>query len=548
MKPTLRLLAVALLAPLVSYTALALGDGSLAEAPRLDAEPPPPPPAARSAFLQLPPRPVPDRASLTQPLEAREKRTYAQLDGPGCIRHLWVTLRPTDNANRQVILRVYFDDSPVPHIEAPVGDFFGLMHGKPFYPINTPYLSVKGQSGYNCYFPMPFARSARIEFEGGPVRQWIYLIVDWHRYPDQTMSEPLRFCARWRREMPTSHYGEDYFMLDADGPGRLVGFVYGVRLMDNMDRWSHGGSDNLYIDGQGEHPAFLRGIGGEDAFGTSYGGALHTPETHLYAGLPFYTHEDTGEARPAQRVVGYRFFEPDPILFQESLHLRFGCMSNDICSTVYWYQTKPVRPFFKLPDTSRLLPGQDLPKGTCDLPLPDHGSWWLCGPFENVPPHTFQGALQAEPDFDPQARRGEARWVKRPAMHGFIDFGHAFRPRRKGVAVAHLGVFGLAHCLLDAPEEMTIRLRLAWDDRLMLRVNDARPIDLGQHSAFRARTVEVPLRRGANRVWLALSNEIGSNHGGWAFGFQAIGPDGQPLRPKAVMPSDSAMRTDVTPP
>ena len=363
-----------------------------------------------------------------------------------------------------------------------------------------------------------------------------HLMVDWHRYPGQSLLEPQRFCARWRREMPTPRYGEDYLMLDADGPGRLLGFVYGVRLIDNTDRWSHGGSDNLYLDGQGEHPMFLRGIGGEDTFGTSYGGALHTPETHLYAGIPYYTHADVGEARPAQRLVGYRFFEPDPIPFEESIHLRFGCMSNDLCSTVYWYQASPVRPFFKLPDAPKLLPGQELPRGTCDLPLPDHGTWWLCGPFDNATKQALQSALPAESEFKPQARYGEARWVQRPSLHGFVDFGHAFRPERQGVGVAHLGVVGLAHCVLNAPQEMTVRLRIAWDDHLVLRVNDAPSMDLGRHSAFRARTVEVPLRRGANRVWLKLSNEVGSNHGGWVFAFQAIGPGGQPLWPKAGEP------------
>jgi len=116
--------------------------------------------------------------------------------------------------------------------------------------------------------------------------------IDWHRYPDQALEEPMRFSAQWRRELPTKRYDEDYLMLDADGPGRLLGFFYGVRLMDDQDRWSHGGGDNIYIDGEGEHLAYLRGIGGEDTFGTGYGGALHTPpETNLYQGMPYYVHE-----------------------------------------------------------------------------------------------------------------------------------------------------------------------------------------------------------------------------------------------------------------
>ena len=118
-------------------------------------------------------------------------------------------------------------------------------------------------------------------------------------------------------KMPTQRYGEDYLMLDADGPGQLLGFVYGVRLLDDTDRWSHGGAENIYIDGHGEHPVFLRGIGGEDTFGSGYGGALHPPETHHYAAMPYYLHEDVGEARPAQRLVGYRFFEKDTLPFRQ---------------------------------------------------------------------------------------------------------------------------------------------------------------------------------------------------------------------------------------
>ena len=291
--------------------------------------------------LHLPQNPIPDRVSITEALPANTRKSYAQLDGPGCIRHIWVALAHPQRlamSSRKAVIRIYFDEEPVPHVEAPVGDFFGVMHGLGFYPIDSHFLSVKAWNGYNCYFPMPFARSARIEFEAGPEGNQLFLQVDWHRYPGQALTEPRRFCARWRREMPTQRYGEDFLMLDADGPGQLLGFVYGVRLLDDVDRWSHGGAENIYIDGEGAEPVYLRGIGGEDSFGAGYGGALHPPETHHYAAMPYYVHEDVGEARPAQRLVGYRFFEQDRLPFRESLQMRFGCMANDICSTVYWYQ------------------------------------------------------------------------------------------------------------------------------------------------------------------------------------------------------------------
>ena len=342
--------------------------------------------------------------------------------------------------------------------------------------------------------------------------------------------------------------------------GQLVGFVYGVRLYDDTDRWSHGGGDNIYIDGDGDHPAYLRGIGGEDTFGSSYGGALHTPETHLYAGLPYYTHADVGQARPAQRLVGYRFFERDSIEFRKSIHVRFGSMENDICATSYWYQEGPVRPFFEMPDWELLQPAErfespwgELPRGTYDLPLPDSGSWWVCGPFWNRDDRAMELDLQPETNFDPQVTfyglhdeespwltkgshelgRNVAHWKKRHALRGFVDFNHVFRPHILGTPSHSRDAAAIARCILEVTEDTTASLRLAWDDRLILRVNGGDRTDLGHHEAFRSQTIEVNLKKGRNVIVLKLSNTLGSNYCGWTFAFRATLPDGSVLIPRA---------------
>ena len=526
--------------------------------------------------LRLPEMAVSDRVSVTPALTAGETRTAARLDGPGCIKHIWLGVSDAPG-HRDVVLRIYFDEEPVPYVEAPIGDFFGVMHGLKYYPINTRYLSVQARSAVNCYFPMPFASSARIELEAGERGHGVSMQVDWHRYPGQKMEERRRFCARWRREMPAQRHGEDFVMLDADGPGQLVGFVYGVRLLDDVDRWSHGGADNIYIDGDGDNPAYIRGIGGEDTFGTGSGGALHPPASHLYAEMPYYEYVDVGDARAAQSLVGYRFFQHDEILFHDSIHMRFGSMRNDICATTYWYQETPVRPFYEMPPAPERRPGVELPRGTYDLPLPTGGEWWLCGPFGNQLNRAVETELSAESVFEPGAiydgmheegspwvrvvagtyssdvsipsfvmaeedKRNAARWVTRSAFHGFVDFNHVFRPPVRGVAGTHSGV-AIARCVLRAPTETTARLRVAWDDHLVLRVNDDQRFDLGYHSAFRAQTVDVQLRPGENVVVVKLSNvsnggvpssdEVeSSNHGGWAFAFQATSRDGAALVPR----------------
>lgn len=506
--------------------------------------------------LALPDRAVSDRVSVIRAIAPGRRDTFAELDGPGCIRHLYMTTNRTPLCSRRIVVRIYFDGRETPHVEAPLGDLFGVMHGRQWYPINSARLSVMQDNGLNMYFPMPFARSARIEFETPNENQYLYMHVDWHRYPGARLREPLRFCARWRRENPTERYGGDFLLLDADGPGQLAGFAYGVRLIDNADRWSHGGADNIYIDGDGEHPAYLRGTGGEDTFGTSWGGALHTPETHLYAAMPYYVHEDVSEARPAQRLAGYRFFEEDGIAFRKSIQVRFGSMRNDICSTSYWYQEGPVRPFARMPDWPDLEPWErekpcrDIPRGTYDLPLPEAGSWWLCGPFADDRGQAMKAALAPETAFDPAADydglhgpesgwltersrelgRDRARWVPYRAQHGFVDFRHVFRPCMRGASPTYPGA-ALARAVLRAPRAGTAALRIAWDDELVLRVNGGAARALGRQAAFRARTVNVPLRKGANTVVLKLSNTAGSNWGGWCFAFQARTADGRALVP-----------------
>ena len=54
-------------------------------------------------------------------LEAGETLTLADIQGSGVIRHIWLT---PPGAWRSQILRFYWDDSDVPAVECPLGDFF----------------------------------------------------------------------------------------------------------------------------------------------------------------------------------------------------------------------------------------------------------------------------------------------------------------------------------------------------------------------------------------------------------------------------------------
>jgi len=504
----------------------------------------------RHPFLDLPADFLPDRWSEIFAMQPNERRVVAELDGPGCIRHIHMVGHRGPGLNRNAVVRIYWDGEPEPSVEAPLSDLFGICHGLVYYPINCRYLSVQHQSGYNCYFAMPFAKSARLEIITGPREPGMFFCsIDWHRYQDTELEEPLRFHAKWRREYPAQAYGEEYQILDAVGRGRLLGFVYGLRLYDDVTRWSHGGAENIHIDGDGA-PALIRGTGGEDTFGTSYGGVLHTPESHLYAGMPYYVHEDVGGPKAMHRLAAYRFYEEDAIPFKRSLHFRFGCVANDICSTAYWYQDEPHREFFRMPPWERMAPGTDLKRGECDIPDASGGAWWLCGPFENAGDRAMTTELPAEREFSPTAsyegdfsdtsewRHGYGpdalhgtRWIERREIHGFVDFSHVFRPRAYGVAVCWpAAAVALTHLRVESDCNAT--LRLSWDDELNLRVNGKALLEREAHRAFRTRDIPVRLRAGANEVLVKLSNTAGTTRGAWCFAFRAQRDDGSIIKPE----------------
>jgi hypothetical protein len=255
--------------------------------------------------------------------------------------------------------------------------------------------------------------------------------------------------------------------------------------------------------------------------------------------MPYYVHEDTGEPRPAQTLVAYRFFVHEAIEFQRSIHMRFGCMRNDICSTVYWYQAGAPRPFVKLPDWPKLLtnttadnrltrlkPQVQVAREEVDLPLPDSGVWQVAGVFDNEKGEAMHSPVAAETQ--PEA----STWLTYRASHGFVDFNHSFRPRRRGVGVFYDGKAAVARTLIEAPEDLTAEFRLAWDDQLILRINNDPPLDLGQQEAFRPKSIPVKLHKGLNTVLVKLSNTRGSNHGGWVFNLRATTPEGMILTPK----------------
>src|SRR5260370_31401602 len=95
------------------------------------------------------------------PIPAAGVREVFKATGPGVITHVWFTIAARSaNHLKELVLRGYWAGTEKPSVEAPVGDFFGLNLGQ--YAIyQSAYLACSPGKSLNCYFAMPYKKSAR---------------------------------------------------------------------------------------------------------------------------------------------------------------------------------------------------------------------------------------------------------------------------------------------------------------------------------------------------------------------------------------------------
>ncbi len=282
-------------------------------------------------------------------LKAGETTTLADIEGPGIIQHIWITVHP--NAYRDCVLRFFWDDEQAPSVEVPLGDFFCNGHGLRYNVVSIP-VAVNPSGGFNCYWPMPFRKRARITIEnqrwediGGFFYQITYALCE---VPD----EAAYFHAQWRRSMTTRECPEHVILDGVRGRGHYVGtFLAWTQLSDG---WWGEGEIKFYIDGDTDHPTIC-GTGTEDYFGGAWGFGGET-YTGPFLGYPLYQREPG--CVPKHGL--YRWHILDPIRFRSDLRVtiqalgwwpngKFQPLTDDIASTAYWYQTEPHADFPTLP-------------------------------------------------------------------------------------------------------------------------------------------------------------------------------------------------------
>ncbi|WP_320129389.1 glycoside hydrolase family 172 protein [uncultured Sphaerochaeta sp.] len=314
-------------------------------------------------------------------LQPGVETNIAEMEGPGIINHIWITVQDSSAAGefvlRDLIFRIYWDDSDTPSVETPLGDFFCCGFSTKCQ-VNSLPIVVAPYGGFNCYFPMPFRKKARITIEnqhGGLIHAFFYT-VNYCLVPEISANTGY-FHALWRRTK-FAKLGEDYLIVDGiKGKGQYVGTYLAWTALERY--WWGEGEIKFYIDGDKEYPTIC-GTGVEDYVGGAWGffekdshGNVSREETTYntpFMGYPYHSCESGTkkiygyDGVPAHGL--YRWHVMDPIYFSEDLKVTIQQIghngdhlferADDVASVAYWYQLPPCAEFPQFPSREERIP------------------------------------------------------------------------------------------------------------------------------------------------------------------------------------------------
>ena len=325
------------------------------------------------------------------PIPPQGSWAFDEIEGPGKIINFWCTAIPTLDFNpyegkislgvllrnwnsikhigpfdkfwhllKNVWVQIFFDDAPVPAVNAPMGDFFGVGFGEYRHYMSRYLMMTAG--GYVCQFHMPFRKKARVVMVNKNENLWVsafYGAVTYLHYPTaDALENQAYFHAAYREEIPTQR-GQPYLILDTptmgltERSGHYVGVVLNTEGADRKSGFYFlEGNTKIWVDGEAEQSLEYTGL--EDYYQSAwyYMKTKYRHRTEFcapYHGLTVKTLSRFGlvgmallAGRRPQRLSQYRF-HPEGIPFQKSIritvhHGEFDEVAANFSSVAYWYQ------------------------------------------------------------------------------------------------------------------------------------------------------------------------------------------------------------------
>lgn len=325
-----------------------------------------------------------------------ETRVLADIRGPGCITHIWMTQQ---KHYRECLLKITWDNARQPSVLVPLGDFFCLGHNLVnsfqsfLFSASTNWNNQFNQGcALNCYVQMPFRERAVIELVNQSAEvHGQYFYIDYETYEQALPADTAYFHAEFRRENPFGGWGHEilvntpeaniinkerlawdnnYVILRTSGRGHYIGCNLSVTNFQGT--WWGEGDDIIWVDGY-KWPPDLHGTGSEDYLNQAWGNqvnafmrsgsSLFEPDTHGYQ-------------------TSYVFHLENPVRFEREIkvtieHGHANHLCNEMSSVAYWYADQPY-PVVAVPTVAKRLPV-----------LRDNQGNWLYNPVSQLTSRTI---------------------------------------------------------------------------------------------------------------------------------------------------------------
>ncbi|MHA1340366.1 MAG: glycoside hydrolase family 172 protein [Promethearchaeota archaeon] len=317
---------------------------------------------------------------------------FEELKGPGKITNIWMTAMPLIKDSkrkpvdpdkislplivktfkslvrvsiykkfphllRKFYIRIYFDDSETPSVNAPIGIFFGSGFGRYNHHISR-YMGMTG-GGYVSLFRMPFKKKARVEIVNTSKKRAclaFYGAITYNRYENEALIKDMGYFHAWYHEEKPTLIGKPYLILEKEnGKGHFIGLVLNCRNIKRRHGFAYlEGNTKFYIDG--ETSPSIEFTGTEDLFqGAWYYICSNRGQAKFYTpyhGLTYKSFNRAGQIIPFFfakfshcKTSQYRFF-PEGIPFKEKIkiiihHGEFDEIPTHYESLGFFYFDKP---------------------------------------------------------------------------------------------------------------------------------------------------------------------------------------------------------------
>jgi len=293
-----------------------------------------------------------------------ETKTLLALDAGGRIDG--IELNGADGYagnNKDVDIKIIWDDEAVPAVYCPLADFFGYAFGQPS--MQSLLCGSKNDTNY-CYYPMPFDKKARIElvYRNTGTNQRVKQISASIYYSNKKRDAQTegRFYTAWQGNAKPAT-GSPHVFLNTQGKGHYVATLLQAQGLQPGMTYFFEGDDSTAIDGTFR----IHGTGSEDYFN---GGWYALPDRwENKFSLPMYGCLDY--SLPFCRTGGYRLYLADKVSFEKSIYqsMEHGPEGNNVpvsytslsfyyCSTAPSSFIKPTNDITSVyvPDTLMLYP------------------------------------------------------------------------------------------------------------------------------------------------------------------------------------------------